>query len=125
MTHRAVEVGDGDRLEPAAAAVQRMQLVGDHHLHLAAHGGGVELGGGFGRGAELGAAMHDLEGAEDYDVLLTEIKAAAVDVASERAVAAGAQVIFTDNTAVAVDGTDLPAAFAETLDLARERREQR
>jgi hypothetical protein len=40
-------------------------------------------------------------------------------------VAAGAQVIFTDNTAVAVDGTDLSAAFAEMLDLARERRDQR
>ena len=39
----------------------------------------------------------DMDDAEPYDVLLTELKAAAVDVASERAVRRGAEVVFVDN----------------------------
>jgi cyclic 2,3-diphosphoglycerate synthase len=102
---------------PEAVAERQVALLERSH--------GCRVVGWSARLADRAGLTHDLEGAEDYDVLLTEIKAAAVDVASERAVAAGAEVIFADNAAVAVDGTDLPAAFAETLDLAMERRDQR
>jgi hypothetical protein len=42
--------------------------------------------------------------AEEHEVLLTELKAAAVDVASVRAVARDADVVFVDNRPVPVDG---------------------
>jgi cyclic 2,3-diphosphoglycerate synthetase len=70
--------------------------------------------------------MEDLEKAEAYEVLLTELKAAAVDVACERAMARGAEVVFVDNRPVAIDGgTDLPTLLAETMNLAVKRREAR
>ena len=102
---------------PEAVAERQVALLERSH--------GCRVVGWSSRLADRAGLTQDLEGAEAYDVLLTEIKAAAVDVASERAVAAGAQVIFTDNAAVGVGGTDLPAAFADMLDLARERRDQR
>jgi cyclic 2,3-diphosphoglycerate synthase len=101
------------------------EAVAERQVALLERSDGCRVVGWSARLADRAGLTQDLEGAEDYDVLLTEIKAAAVDVASERAVAAGAEVIFTDNMAVAVDGTDLSAAFAETLDLARERRDKR
>jgi predicted GTPase len=59
-------------------------------------------------------------------VLLSELKAAAVDVACDRAMARGAEVVFMDNRAVALEGdTDLPTALRETIGLARERSAQR
>jgi predicted GTPase len=59
-------------------------------------------------------------------VLLTELKAAAVDVACERAMARGATVVFVDNRPVAVDGgTNIPNLLAETIDLAVKRHEAR
>ena len=60
----------------------------------------------------------DLDHADDYEVLLTELKAAAVDVASAHAVARGADVVFLDNRAHAVDGPDLRTALVELQDLA-------
>ena len=61
--------------------------------------------------------------AEGYDVLLTELKAAAVDVACERAIARGAEVVFIDNRARAVDGdeTSLAATLEHVVELAMER----
>ncbi|HJS25533.1 MAG TPA: 2,3-diphosphoglycerate synthetase [Actinomycetota bacterium] len=102
---------------PEAVAERQVALLERSH--------GCRVVGWSARLADRAGLSQDLDGAEAYDVLLTEIKAAAVEVASDRAVAAGAQVIFTDNVAVAVEGDDLPAAFAETIDLARERRDQR
>ena len=63
------------------------------------------------------------DGAEGYDVLLTELKAAAVDVACERAIARGAEVVFIDNRATAVDGdeTSLAATLEQVIELAMER----
>jgi predicted GTPase len=59
-------------------------------------------------------------------VLLSELKAAAVDVACDRALARGAEVIFVDNRAVALeDDTDLPTVLRETIDLAEERGDRR
>jgi cyclic 2,3-diphosphoglycerate synthetase len=73
--------------------------------------------------AELGREM---DGARGYEVLLTELKAAAVDVACERALARGAQVVFVDNRAVALEGEpDLADAFKETIELALERKTRR
>ena len=55
-----------------------------------------------------------------YEVLLTELKAAAVDVAARAAVSAGATVVFLDNIPVAVEG-DLAAAFDAVIGSARRR----
>ncbi len=59
-------------------------------------------------------------------MLLSELKAAAVDVACDRAMARGAEVVFVDNRAVVLEGdTDLPTALRETIGLAGERSAQR
>ena len=64
----------------------------------------------------------DLDEADDYDVLLTELKAAAVDVACERALGRGAEVVFVDNRAVAIEGeTALDVALRPVIEAARER----
>lgn len=69
--------------------------------------------------ADRAGLATDLDEAEDYEVLVTELKAAAVDVACERAVARGADVVFVDNRPQVVDGPhDLDAAIAEAQDLA-------
>ena len=60
----------------------------------------------------------DLSRAEGtYEVLLTELKAAAVDVAARAALSAGADVVFADNEPIATAG-DLAAAFDRIADLA-------
>jgi cyclic 2,3-diphosphoglycerate synthetase len=87
---------------------------------------GCRVVGWSARLADRSGLMEDLEKAEGYEVLLTELKAAAVDVACERAMARGAEVVFVDNRPVVVDGdTDLPMMLAETMDLAVKRREAR
>jgi predicted GTPase len=64
----------------------------------------------------------DLDSAYGFDVRLTELKAAAVDVACERAVARGADIVFVDNRARVVDGeTDLVAALHGAIELATAR----
>jgi len=80
---------------------------------------GVRVTGWSARLADRAGLAEDLDAAGDYDVLLTELKAAAVDVACEHAVARGAEVAFVDNRPEALgDGADLDAALAELLDLA-------
>ena len=44
----------------------------------------------------------DLESMEDADVLVVELKAAAVDVAARVATARGMQVVFCDNRVISV-----------------------
>jgi len=62
--------------------------------------------------------VEDLGSAPGYDVLLTELKAAAVDVASRHAVAAGADVVFVDNRVVVFEGaTDPEVAFEDVIEL--------
>ena len=86
------------------------------HLE-AAHGARVV--GWSARLADRGGLLEDLDAAAPYEVLLTELKAAAVDVACERAVARGAEVVFVDNRAEAVDGGVDPAtALNGVIDLA-------
>ena len=76
--------------------------------------------------ADRAALERDLAAAPPYDVLLTELKAAAVDVAARRALERGAEVVFVDNRPKSVEGDgELDALLAETLDLARERAAQR
>ena len=87
---------------------------------------GCRVVGWSARLADRAGLALDLEGAEAYEVLLSELKAAAVDVACDRAIARGAEVIFVDNRAVTLEGdTDLPTALRETIGLAEERRAQR
>jgi len=67
------------------------------------------------------ALESDLAQAEGtYDVLVTELKAGAVDVATRRALEAGADVIFADNQPVTVSG-DLDAAISQIAGRARSR----
>ena len=64
----------------------------------------------------------DLDAAPAYDVLLTELKAAAIDVAAERARERGAEVVLADNRAETVGGDgELPDLLLETARLAVER----
>jgi len=76
--------------------------------------------------ADRAGLARELDGAEGYEVLLTELKAAAVDVACERALARGAQVVFVDNRAVSLEGEpDLGPVLRQTIELARERKSGR
>jgi len=82
---------------------------------------GVRVVGWSARLADREGLAEDLDAAAEYDVLLTELKAAAVDVACERAVARGAEVVFVDNrpeVAGADAGADLGSALTELIDLA-------
>jgi cyclic 2,3-diphosphoglycerate synthetase len=81
-----------------------------------------EVVGWSARLADRAGLAEDLDAAQGYDVLLTELKAAAVDIGVERALARGAEIVFVDNRAVVVEGsTDLDTALGEVIDLARRR----
>ena len=76
--------------------------------------------------ADRAGLRTDLGAAPDYEVLVTELKAAAVDVACEDAIGKGAEVVFLANRPVAAAGEeDLTALFEETIGLAVERFGQR
>ncbi|HEX6131594.1 MAG TPA: 2,3-diphosphoglycerate synthetase [Actinomycetota bacterium] len=83
---------------------------------------GCRVVGWSARLADRAGLVEDLEGADPYDVLLTELKAAAVDVAADRALARGADVVFVDNRAEVVEGpADLDTVLGEVIELARSR----
>ena len=68
----------------------------------------------------------DLEAAEEYDILVTELKAAAVDVACERAIARGAGIVFFDNRPVTTGGDgDLDDLLRDACLLAVDRHRRR
>ncbi len=72
------------------------------------------------------ALRDDLAGSPPFDVLLTELKAAAVDVAARTAVDRGAQVVFVDNRPRSVGGDgDLDDLLREVVDTAHERAARR
>jgi cyclic 2,3-diphosphoglycerate synthetase len=72
--------------------------------------------------ADRAGISEDLEGTPDFDVLLTELKAAAVDVAAERAIAREAEVVFADNRAETIGGDGkLPDLLLETAQAATKR----
>ena len=76
--------------------------------------------------ADRAALRSDLEAAPPYDVLLTELKAAAVDVAAEHARERGAGVVFLDNRPVGLDDEqDLTAAIEDVVNAAVKRHERR
>jgi cyclic 2,3-diphosphoglycerate synthase len=62
--------------------------------------------------------LNDLANAPSYDVLLTELKAGAVDVAVRHALGAGKEVVFVNNTVV---GTGTEGAFDRLISLAVDR----
>ena len=82
---------------------------------------GAEVVGITHRLADRSRLSQDMQAAKGtYEVLLTELKAAAVDVAARAAVAAGAAVVFADNIPTATDG-DLGAAFDVVVETATAR----
>jgi cyclic 2,3-diphosphoglycerate synthetase len=74
--------------------------------------------------ADRAALRDELAAAPGYDVLVTELKAAAVDVACEDAVSKGAAVVFLDNRPVG-KGADLTDLLEETIELAVRRHGER
>ena len=100
----------------APRAVAERQV---RHLESAS---GCTVVGWSARLADRAGLTQDLDEADDYDVLLTELKAAAVDVACERALGRGAEVVFVDNRVVAIEGQiDLDVALREVVEVARQR----
>jgi cyclic 2,3-diphosphoglycerate synthetase len=79
---------------------------------------GCEVVGLTGRLSDRAVLSGDLEGAPPYDVLLTEIKASAIDIAVRHALAAGKEVVFLNN---AVVGDGVEEAFDRAIDKAFER----
>jgi cyclic 2,3-diphosphoglycerate synthetase len=80
---------------------------------------GCRVVGWSARLADRAGLSRDMDESEGFDVLLTELKAAAVDVAARRAEAQGAQVVFVDNRPVTVEGdADLGAELDRVLELA-------
>lgn len=103
---------------PGAVAARQAESLERNH--------GCRVVGWSARLADRAGLAREMDGAEGYEVLLTELKAAAVDVACDRAMARGAQVVFVDNRAVALDGEpDLGAALRTTIELAVERKSRR
>jgi cyclic 2,3-diphosphoglycerate synthetase len=69
--------------------------------------------------ADRAGLVEDLDAVHGYDVLLTELKAAAVDTAVARALDRGAEVVFVYNRAEAVEGSmDLDTALGGAIDIA-------
>ncbi len=102
------------------------QAVAARQAQILERAGGCRVVGWSARLADRAGLAMDLDGAETYEVLLTELKAAAVDVACARALARDAEVVFVDNRAVVVEGDeDLPAAIGQTIELALERSRRR
>jgi cyclic 2,3-diphosphoglycerate synthetase len=76
--------------------------------------------------ADRTGLAEDLEEAPPFEVLVTELKAAAVDVAADRATARGAEVVFADNRAITLEGDgELPDLLLETARLAVDRAQKR
>ena len=65
---------------------------------------------------------HEIEKmADEADLLLCEIKAAAIDVAARQALDAGLDVVFMDNVPHAIDEQDTERAVLEVAGMAKER----
>jgi cyclic 2,3-diphosphoglycerate synthetase len=77
---------------------------------------GCVVSGATNRLADRAGLTADLDAAGDYDVLLTEIKGPAVDVAARRALAEGREVVFVDNE---VTGERAGEAFARVIERAK------
>jgi cyclic 2,3-diphosphoglycerate synthase len=85
---------------------------------------GCRVVGWSNRLADRAGLAEDLDAVQGYDVLLTELKAAAVDVGVVKARERGAEVVFVDNRAESVEGSaDLESALGGAIDVALERAE--
>ena len=83
---------------------------------------GAEVVGASGNLADRSALRADLDAAPEFDVLATELKAAAIDVAADVAERRGAEVVFVDNRPVGRGGDgELDALILELFGLAGER----
>jgi cyclic 2,3-diphosphoglycerate synthetase len=72
--------------------------------------------------ADRAGLREDLDAVQGYDVLLTELKAAAVDVGVAAALARGAEVVFVDNRAEVTEGSvELDTALGGVIDVALDR----
>src|SRR5204863_5939252 len=72
--------------------------------------------------ADRAALERDLAAAPPFEVLLTELKAAAIDVAARRALERGAEVVFVDNRPKSVGGEgNVEELVSEVIELARDR----
>ncbi len=83
---------------------------------------GCEVVGFSNRLADRPALSRQLDEAPTYDVLLTEIKAAAIDVAARHALEAGREVTFVNNEVV---GKGIDEAFDRVIDLSVKRAAER
>lgn len=93
--------------------------------HLEEEYGAVVVGATH-RLADRRGLSEDLETAPPFEVLVTELKAAAVDVAAEKALARGAEVTFADNRAVTLEGDgELPELLMEAERTATSRARER
>ncbi|HET9671503.1 MAG TPA: cyclic 2,3-diphosphoglycerate synthetase [Actinomycetota bacterium] len=87
---------------------------------------GCRVVGWSARLADRAGLAEDLGAVQGYDVLLTELKAAAVDTGVAAAIERGAEVVFVDNRAEATEGSvDLDTALGRAIDLARARANDR
>ena len=68
--------------------------------------------------SDRGRLKQELKDAGPADVLLCEIKAAGIDVATREALKSGMDVVYMDNVPVPVDGGDLEAMLGKAADLA-------
>ncbi|HEX2058105.1 MAG TPA: 2,3-diphosphoglycerate synthetase [Actinomycetota bacterium] len=68
--------------------------------------------------SDRGKLKKELKDAGRADVLLCEIKAAGIDVATREALRFGMDVVYMDNVPVPVDGEDLESMLAKAADLA-------
>jgi cyclic 2,3-diphosphoglycerate synthetase len=76
--------------------------------------------------SDRAALAKEIDEAPAFDVLVTELKAAAIDVAAERARARGASVVFADNRPETLDGDgDVTDLLLEAARLAVTRAEER
>jgi cyclic 2,3-diphosphoglycerate synthase len=76
--------------------------------------------------ADRAALEEDFASAPGFDVLLTELKAAAIDVAARRALERGAEVVFVDNRPRTVGGEgEIDELLTETVLMAGRRAQER
>jgi cyclic 2,3-diphosphoglycerate synthase len=91
---------------------------------LEAHG--AEVVGSTHRLGDRAGLTEDLEAAPAFDALVTELKAAAIDVAAEQALARGAEVVICDNRPETIEGDgEIGDLLAETARTATSRAAER
>jgi cyclic 2,3-diphosphoglycerate synthetase len=98
------------------------ESVAQGHIRMLETSAGCKVVGWSAKLADRAGLAKDLQQAGGFEVLLTELKAAAVDVACRSAVDRGAEIVFLDNRAVAVEGSPaVEESLQFAIDLAIER----